>query len=145
MTQLYADESAEDDQWIATQRAQLVAYLAGQRLVHGDIPLEPEWCVVPYVALWPIGSVRAPGKIGWWAISGDVPTDYVSAPRDGGARAAMRAICTRWRDAAADMAAGRYYPDYQIGSPHEWPTLAPLLASRAELLQRWTDEDEHWV
>ena len=128
-------ESDSDDQWITTQCALVSQYLAKESLTHNGVTAEPEWCVIPYVALWTVGSIRAPGSVGWWAVSGDVPTDYISAAGHADGRSALRAIIARWKLSADDMAHGRVNVDYSIGLPEDWPSLAPLLESRAAMLQ----------
>jgi hypothetical protein len=42
------------------------------------------------------------------------------------------------------MTSGQAPPDVSIGSPAEWPTLGPLLASRAKLLQEMAQDTEFW-
>jgi hypothetical protein len=77
-------------------------------------------------------------------ICGDLPTDYLDADGIEHAREAMRAFGNRWCEAAAYMARGEPYPEMEIGAPSDWPTLAPLLTSRAELLKEWANLDSIW-
>jgi hypothetical protein len=56
----------------------------------------------------------------------------------------VQAIGERWRDLAAQMARGEAHPTISIGRPDEWPTLAPLLASRASLLLEWAADESTW-
>lgn len=56
----------------------------------------------------------------------------------------MKAIATRWDNAAKLMTQGLAPIELSIGEPAEWPTLAPALASRAELLKRWAADAKLW-
>ncbi len=95
------DDPAIEEQWCQERRAQVEAYLQHQRVEHGRVGEWPAWHVAPHVSLWAIESKVRPDWVGWWAICGDLPTDYVSAanikhpreavrasPRDGGSRRA---------------------------------------------------------
>jgi hypothetical protein len=42
------------------------------------------------------------------------------------------------------MESGLPMPGFSVGSPEDWPTLAPLLASRAGLLLQIVADDEAW-
>ena len=130
--------------WFREQRANVLEYLAAGGIERADIPQEPTWAEPPYVAIWPVRSLKNPEAVGWWAISGDVPTDYVSSSEVRDERSAMRAFGRRWNRAARKMAKGEEPADVRIGNPSEWRELAPLLASRAQLLSSWAEDDEVW-
>ena len=66
----------EEDAWVRREREKVVAYLTSQRCDHGGIAEWPAFHVDPYVALWAIQSRTVAGRVGWWAISGDLPKDY---------------------------------------------------------------------
>ena len=108
------------------------------------MPNEPAWQVSPYVSVWAIESVESPGSVGWWAISGDMPNDYVSADRAKNPREAVEAIATLWKEAAVYMARGEQHPAFIIGSGELDEELAPMLASRADLLLEWVSDPEAW-
>jgi hypothetical protein len=96
------------------------------------------------LALWAVQSLRSEGSIGWWAISGDVPTDYMSRGSAYHPREAMRYFGSEWSAVCDAMAAGKRRDGYTIGDPGDWPGLEPLLRSRAGMLLRWADDDEIW-
>jgi Domain of unknown function (DUF4826) len=73
------DEPAVEERWCREQRANVARYLRSQKVRHGRIGDWPAWHVAPYVSVWAIESVVQPEWIGWWVISGDLPTDYVSS------------------------------------------------------------------
>jgi hypothetical protein len=73
---LYDDPGAEQ-RWCAERRAEVAAYLAGEGVTLGTIGEWPAWHVAPYVSVWAIGSLKAPGAVGWWVICGDLqPTTF---------------------------------------------------------------------
>ena len=130
--------------WLDEQRRVVLDYLERQETRHGGVPSEPFWFVAPHVSLWPVTSGAHPGAIGWWAIAGDLPTDYLSSRDARDARSAMRAFGSRWAAAATSMARGERPSGFAIGEPSVWPKLAPILASRAQILEAWASDDELW-
>lgn len=138
------DESHSDLAWLKGQRAGVEAYLKAEGVVHGGVSAEPGWYVPDVLAVWPVQSAADPTTVGWWAISGDMPTDYVSATSGMDARAAIAAFASSWQDAAAHMAAGVAPSGFTIGNRENWASLAPMLRSRADTLARWVADDEMW-
>ena len=138
------DDPKVEEQWCNERRREVSAYLQRQGVAHNQIGEWPAWHVAPYVSVWAIESKANPGWVGWWVISGDLPTDHVSASNIKHPREAVAAFATRWHDIAVHMAQGKPTQDFSIGIPSEWPTLAPLLASRAELLQTWATDADLW-
>jgi hypothetical protein len=139
------DDPKVEASWIEEQREEVLSYLSAEHVGIESLPADPAWHIPPYVAIWEVPSVRAPKGVGWWAISGDVPTDYISAAGISDARSAMSAFADRWVRAAESMRAGTAPSDFTIGSPAEWPQLAPLLTSRATLLADWASDEEIWA
>jgi hypothetical protein len=122
----------------------LLEYLAREHVNHLGVPDEPEWFLAPYVAIWSVASKKRTNAVGWWAINGDVPTDYMSSSEIRDARMAMRVFSRRWSKAARQMAAGEEPDEFQIGTVDNWPDLGALLASRAKLLGEWAAADNMW-
>jgi hypothetical protein len=137
------DDPSQLADWIREQRANVLEYLAGEG-VAASVPPEPSWQEAPYVAIWAAMSSTAPGRVGWWVICGDVPTDYVSSSEIPDPRSAVRVFGRRWLKASKRMARGETSDDFSLGTPSEWPQLAPMLASRATLLADWANDDELW-
>jgi len=138
------DNPEREAAWVREQREALLDYLVREQVNHKGVPERPEWLVAPYVAIWSVESRKRPGAVGWWAISGDVPTDYMSSSEVRDARMAMRVFGRRWMKASKQIAAGVEPEEIRIGTPESWPQLAPLLASRAKLLSDWANEDDMW-
>jgi hypothetical protein len=133
-----------EEQWCDQRRAEVVAYLKQQRVDHGQVGEWPAWHLVPYVSIWAIESKKSPGWVGWWVISGDLPTDYVSAQSIKHPRDAMRAIALRWIEQSKLMARGESVPGIELGQPGERKNLAPLLEGRATTLLKWANDDAVW-
>ena len=134
----------EEEAWCAGERQRVVAYLKAETLVHGEVGNWPAWHVRSCVAIWAIESVKKPGYVGWWAVSGDLPTDYTTCGLERHPREGLRDIAARWRHAAECWAANKPVEGWSIGCPEDRPTLGPLLAARAELLMSWAADDNLW-
>jgi hypothetical protein len=132
------------EEWIAECRQRISVYLAAQGVKHGAIGEAPAWAVYPYVAIWAIKSWKAPGWVGWWVICGDCPTDFTTCTGDRTPRSAVEEFAARWREGAAAMMRGDQIPDWSVGNSENALELAPLLASRAELLAEWGRDDGLW-
>ncbi len=138
------DDPEIETQWFAERRAEVSRYLGEEGIVHGQIGAEPAWYLAPYASIWAIESLMNPGSVGWWAISGDMPNDYVSATNAGNPREATNAIASLWKEAAQYMTRGEQHPTFVIGSGERVEELAPMLASRAELLLAWVNDPDVW-
>lgn len=138
-----------EETWCAARRSQVSKYLATEAARHGTrfgrVGDWPAWHVEPYVSVWAVESVSSPGRVGWWVICGDLPTDYVSRSGLDDPRAVVRAIATRWLDYAPHLHAGQAHPEITIGNGMPDAELADLLASRAKLLLDWADDDNVWA
>jgi hypothetical protein len=110
-------DDIDEDAWLAERRKEVARYLANERLEHGCIALEAAWCVAPYVSLWQIESLKSPRRIGWWAICGDHPTDYISANDLDEPREVLRANGERWRKLARSC--GEEFPTQPSRSVRE--------------------------
>ena len=138
------DDPVVEASWLREQQASVQAYLSSERLAHGGVADAPVWFVAPYLAVWPVTSLRSPPSIGWWVASGDVPTDYLSSAGVRDAREAVRAFSERWDDLAARMDRGESHPTMQVGNPEASSEVAPLLRARARLLASFADDDACW-
>lgn len=133
-----------DEAWCAGERERVIAYLKEQRLDHGAVAEWPAWYVSPYVAIWAIESVTKPGWVGWWAVSGDLPTDYTTCGPQRNPREGLRDIAARWKRATRSYADNSSDDGWKIGRPEDRETLAPLLAARAEMLLSYASDDSLW-
>ncbi|MDP8983159.1 MAG: DUF4826 family protein [Acidobacteriota bacterium] len=140
-----SDLFSSEDEWIADERTSVEEYLQRHDVDHLGVGEGPAFYVYPYLALWAVQSKKSPGSIGWWAISGDLPTDYISSDEGRHPREALRAIAAHWVKASEAMLSGKRYSDYSIGDPEQWPELGDLLKRRALIIQRFADDEMLWA
>jgi hypothetical protein len=133
-----------EDNWVAEQRDTVCAYLEREGVRHREVGEWPAWHLHPYLAVWAIESLVAPGRVGWWAISGDVPTDYVSFADADHPREVLRHFAREWARVSSSMLRGEEPPETVIGTPEQWPDLEDLLKRRCELLRRFAEDDAIW-
>jgi hypothetical protein len=141
------DDLEAEERWCSDQQKIVAGYLRAQRVTHGRIGEWPAWHIAPYVSLWAIESRARPESIGWWVISGDLSTDYISAadvkpPQH--PRKAMRVFARNWLELVKAWKDGREIENTRIGDPSSHGTLGPLLAARARILTKWADDDSIW-
>jgi hypothetical protein len=131
---------AQEEVWCDERREEVSRYLKSQNLQHGAIGEVPAWFSAPYISVWAIESLKNPGWVGWWAISGDVPADYCAAENCRHPRLALKRIAESWNE---DIAATRD-GDATIGQSGLPSSLLPLLKARAQLLLEFSADDELW-
>ncbi|MCM8542162.1 MAG: DUF4826 family protein, partial [Lentisphaeraceae bacterium] len=68
----------EFEVWVKSQREEVIQYLINQNIKKPNVGSWPAFDVTPYFAIWAVESKKVTGAIGWWAFSGDCPTDYIS-------------------------------------------------------------------
>ncbi len=139
----YDDPDVEEG-WVDARRIEVSKYLASQNVIHGEIGDWPAWHVAPITSIWAIESKMAAGSVGWWAICGDHPTDYVSAKGIKHPRAALRSFCIRWEELGSHMQNDKAHPTVKIGNRADWSELAQLLLPRIEMFQNWATDDTVW-
>ena len=130
-----------EEKWIAEEREKVIAYLDFQNCRHAGVEKWPTFHVEPDLALWAVQSIHHSGRVGWWAISGDVPTDYMSSTLGEYPRDALRHFSEIWADVADHMRRGKAHPTMDMGTPDEWPDLAEMLQHRADALAEYASED----
>ncbi len=111
---------------------------------HGAIGEWPAWHLPPFLAILAIESLVSPGRMGWWAISGDCPTDYLSFADAEHPREVLRHFARQWAELSSFMLRGEPHPETTIGTPDQWPELGDLLKRRAELLHDYATDDSIW-
>ena len=142
---MHDPSEAEEQMWCDRERARVIEYLGREGVVHGEVGDWPAWHIWPYVAVWAIESVRSPGWVGWWAISGDLPTDYTGCGPERHPREGLRDIATRWKDAAEKWSENKSVEGWSVGALEDRSTLAPLLATRVDLLLSYATDDDLWL
>ncbi len=130
--------------WCEDQRQVVIDYLSHEGLKSPRVGDWPEWHFAPLAAVWAVESKSRPGLIGWWALSGDLPTDYAPCQGEGTPRQGLRDIATKWDEAAKLWARGQQHDDMSLGSRQQEREIAPMLAARAEALLEWVADDSLW-
>jgi hypothetical protein len=131
---------SDEEIWCDERRTEVESYLSRQRLDHGAIGDWPAWHVAPYVSIWAVESVSSPGWVGWWAICGDLPTDYCSADDCRHPRLALKKIVKSWSMAFDALKPG----DATIGTTSLSASLTPLLRTRIDLLANFIADEGAW-
>lgn len=134
-----------EEEFLRETRRRVVEYLTREGVPHGGVAKEPQWFLHPSVSVWAVRSGRVQGAIGWFAIAGDLPTDYISTADTADAREAVRKFAQRWAALARSMRDRVPDPDLSVGAPEDWPQLSELLHRRARLLADYASEDENWA
>ena len=130
--------------WLQEQRSQIESYFKKEGIKHGAIAEKPDWFVAPYVSIWRIAGHANPETEGWWAISGDLPTDYCSSSGIKDARSAMYHFAKIWDEVSECMIRRKPHPDITIGKEDNWPELGDLLKRRSMILLDWAKDKELW-
>jgi hypothetical protein len=138
------DFSTSESEWIADQRIRVEEYLRTERIDHLGVGECPAFYGHPYIALWAVQSKQSPGSIGWWVISGDLPTDYIGSNDGRHPRQALRTFAKQWLKASEAMSHGETLPGYSIGLPSQRAELAGLLRGRAQIVQKFAEDDALW-
>lgn len=135
-------------EWLEEQREHVVEYLANEEAtfdcIEYCVPDEPDFDVAPYLAVWPVMHPDNPDYVQYWVISGDLPTDYVSSRDAADAREVLLHFSESWAEVAACMRVGQEHPSITMAPPEMWPTLAPLLEARSEILREYAEDDSIW-
>ena len=138
------DDPKKEEEWIALARNNVEAYLADEKLKHGTIAGWPAWHIAPLTSIWAIESKIRPGWVGWWAIYGDHPTDYISAQEIRHPRAAIRAFINQWTELANCIQRGEKHPTIRLGNLSPSAELAELLVLRIQMLREMAVDDSLW-
>lgn len=130
--------------WLGEERQKVLDYLAAEGCRHAGLADWPIFHEEPYLALWAVQSTNHSGRTGWWAISGDLPTDYMSSSDGEHPRDALRYFAATWAEVADFMRRGEPHPTLETGDPRDWPVMAELLEQRAQALEEYADDEEIW-
>jgi hypothetical protein len=137
----WADPAFVDD-WLDSQQEQVCAYLHAQSVPTELEALDPGWSIPPLACVW-YAATQVPDPRAVWVISGDLPTDYIPGAWARSDREAVTVFAQRWLAVSENMVTG-LPGDGNVGVPAEWPTLGPLLRSRAEFLLEMASDDANW-
>ncbi|MBE9537064.1 MAG: DUF4826 family protein [Proteobacteria bacterium] len=131
-----------EDQWCKERRQDVLKYLASQGIEHGQVSESPAWDEIPYTSIWAIESKKSPDWVGWWAICGDHPTDYISSKNFKEPRTAYEAIAKNWLEICQCADEGKEHPSMKITLGNK--KLIQMLRSRANMFLEWVADDNNW-
>ncbi len=134
----------ELEDWVKQQRKIVIAYLMNECIDNPNVGEWPAFEVAPHFAIWAVESKRIKGKIGWWAFSGDCPTDYVSESGKCHPRAALKDLIKSWKECIPYMKQGRQAPSTKFGTEANVKELGSLLEKRISILEDWYGDDGLW-
>lgn len=137
-------EFAEYESWVATQRKNVESYLRHHGIDNPAVGPWPAFDMAPYFAIWAVESKTVAGRIGWWAFSGDCPTDYITAQGRVHPRNALRILLGNWRSYIPYMKRGEQPPNTRYGDGSNLVTLGELLETRVEIFEEWLADDGLW-
>ena len=135
----------EFDKWAGLQRVQVIEYLTTQGIISPNVGEWPAFDVAPYFAIWAVESKEIEEKIGWWAFSGDCPTDYVTEKGECHPRAALGYLIDSWKGYIPHMRAGRQPPATKFGKGTDLEELGSLLEKRISVFEEWYSDDDLWA
>jgi len=138
------DDPAVEEAWCNDQREQVEWYLDQQPIDRGRIGEWPAFHLPPFISVWAIESGVVENAMGWWVISGNLPTDYFSATGLDHPRLVLNAAADRWDTMLKDFEAGRPAGTVSITGLETNPELRELLKTRVMLLRKTADDEDFW-
>ncbi len=136
----------EFENWVTQERERVVQYLKDQNVTHNGVGEWPAFDVAPYFAIWAIQSKRAIGQVGWWAFSGDIPTDYISSQNSPDPRKALGTLLETWQAHIPYLKSGKNPPAIKMGTgDEERKELGDLLEKRVTILKKCYEDDAIWA
>lgn len=139
------DDPKVEEEWCAQGRDHVEWFLDQQPIEHGRIGEWPAFHIAPHVAVWAIESGEEEDLLGWWVITGDLPTDYFSAMELHHPRQVLAEAAARWQMLLDNVAKGVEDESISLAGLAENPELQEVLRVRIELLKRTFNQEEFWI
>jgi hypothetical protein len=130
--------------WNSSKRAEAISYLEAQGISSPQVGDGPAFEMAPHFGIWCVESKKQSGKIGWWVVVGDCPTDYVAEDGKCHPRAALKNLVKRWKTHIPYMKKGVQPPDVKFGDGSNIKELGDLLKKRILILEGWLKDDDLW-
>lgn len=137
-------EGRELEDWVTRQRSRVIGFLENEGIDDPQVGEWPAFEVAPCFAIWAVESEQISGKIGWWAFSGDGPTDYVTEDGSCHPREALKRLLDQWRGYVSRMSEGKQPVGVRFPEEADLKHLAHLLDLRINVLAEWIDDDGLW-
>jgi len=123
--------------WVRDQFQKANAYLAEKGILTERVLTKESRYLIPQIAIWKFDVQGTTEKT--WAISGEVPTDHISANAAGTARDALRYFCYRWQ-----LQADKILQEGDSATATE-KEFAALLVRNAESYYPLTEDEKMWA
>ena len=136
-------DDKEFENWVTQERKTVELYLSNQGIENPNVGPWPAFEIAPKFAIWAVESKQVAGKIGWWAFSGDCPTDYVTEDGSCHPRNALRILLQNWHNYIPYMKRAEQPPETNLGGG-DLPELGDLLEKRVAVLEEWLLDDSLW-
>ena len=140
----FNDPQVEAD-WCAQQREHVDWFLDQQPIHPGRIGEWPAFHIAPHVAVWAIESGEEEDLLGWWVITGDLPTDYFSALELHHPREVLGEAANRWQMLLDNVAKGVEDDSISLPGLAENKELQEILRVRIELLRKTYGQEAFWT
>ncbi|MEI7986252.1 MAG: DUF4826 family protein [Armatimonadota bacterium] len=140
----FDDPQVEGD-WCAQQREHVEWFLDQQPIQPGRIGEWPAFHIAPHVAIWAIESGEEEDLLGWWVITGDLPTDYFSAMELHHPREVLAAAADRWQMLLDNIKNGVEDDSISLPGLAENLELQEILNIRVKLLRKTYGMDDFWI
>jgi len=119
--------------WAREQYQAATKHLADKGLVTSSVMVEDSRYIAPLVAVW---KLKLLDNTWVWAISGDLPSDYVAIEAAKTAKEAMRHFSMNWQLKAENI--------FNSAPNEEQKMFADILISKAEGLYDLVNDEQLW-
>ncbi|WP_157957809.1 DUF4826 family protein [Aliidiomarina celeris] len=137
MTEQYQAMTEEQhNEWVREKFQAANAFLAQHGVLTERVLTKDSRYMAPLVAIWKFSIQGVTDKV--WAVSGEVPTDYMDASAAATPRDALRYFCYRWQQKADMILNGDTPPDAQQKA------IAEEFIKNAERLYPLTENNAMW-
>ena|SRR5712671_5346412 len=138
------DNPKVEARWLTEQRMIVERYLEREEIRLVSVVKNPVWFIAPYVALWKTSELKSDKQISLWAISGDLPTDYLELSSAQSPREVMLNFGKHWKTMSKEMLKGNFPQNWRTGRAEDQKELGDLLEKRADILLDWAMDDKFW-
>lgn len=143
-TQPNFDDPQVEEEWCLIQQEHVEWFLDLQAIQHGRIGEWPAFHIAPHLSVWAIESGVEENLLGWWVITGDLPTDYFSALDIHHPRQVLTAAADRWEKLLTNIEKGITDDEMTIEGLAEDKERQNILRVRIDLLRKTAEPDEFW-
>ncbi|MEG3768116.1 DUF4826 family protein [Alteromonas sp. 14N.309.X.WAT.G.H12] len=136
MTEKKAQEISEQarGEWVRTQLQHASKHLAENGIVVNSVDHGKSRYLMPYFAIWYVKSLE---NKAYWALSGDLPADFIAGDNAQNAQEALRHFALSWQIKAENIERTNMADETQL-------KFAGILRNRAEKMHDFAEHDGLW-